>query len=277
MYKKLGILVYTNETNLPILELFLKYFFKYNPTFGYPIYIVSNRFTNTTLPHQDKVTYLDGNVEWNSQGRHFSQTINNVLFQIEEEYIFYFCEDYMLTEPIDIIALNNLLQLMQDENIDMFSFASMYANTYNWHLFNIDYNKYNFNSNTIYHTDVEYKHAYSVQPCIWKKTSLQQLLSDNPNASLHDMDNSILEKKDKYKLACTHFKIYDLCCPPDYFVIGYKEIVRHGVFLMKLNGHAFDDNNHGEVFVKKIIKENNLHNKPQYDKYIGFDKALITW
>jgi deoxyadenosine/deoxycytidine kinase len=76
MYKKLGILVYTNETNLPILELFLKYFFKYNPTFSYPIYIVSNRFTNTTLPHQDKVTYLDGNVEWNSQGRHFSQTIN---------------------------------------------------------------------------------------------------------------------------------------------------------------------------------------------------------
>jgi hypothetical protein len=91
------------------------------------------------------------------------------------------------------------------------------------------------------------------------------------------MDNSKLNNKDKYKLICTNFKIYDMCCPPEYFIIGYHEIVRHGVFLMELNGHDHMKDNHWDLFVKSIIKENDLHNKPEYDKYIGFDKALITW
>jgi hypothetical protein len=37
------------------------------------------------------------------------------------------------------------------------------------------------------------------------------------------------------------------------------------------------EGSHGDVFMKKLIKENNLHNNPNYDRYIGFDKSLITW
>lgn len=269
--------IYTNETNLPILELFLKYFFKHNPDFTYPIYAVSNNFTKTDLPYQDKVTYLSGNVEWNSQGKHFSQTLSNVLPQIKEEYIFYFCEDYILTNSIHISALESLLKLMQDENIDMFSFASSYPVINNWSLLDVECSKYSFEPNTFYTTDNQYKHAYSVQPCIWKKSSLQQLLADNPEASLHDMDNSVLNNKDNYKIICTNYKIYDGCCPPEYFIIGYAEIIRHGVFLMALNGHDHMENTFQDNFLKQLIKENQLHLKPEYDRYIGFDKSLITW
>ena len=41
----LAVVVYTNETNLPILQLFLDYFFKNNPNFNLSIYAVANRFT----------------------------------------------------------------------------------------------------------------------------------------------------------------------------------------------------------------------------------------
>jgi hypothetical protein len=273
----IGVVVYTNETNLPILELFLKYFFKHNPNFIYPIYVVSNNLTKTELPYQDKVTYLSGNVEWNSQGKHFSQTLFNVLPQIKEEYIFYFCEDYILTNPIHVSALENLLKLMQDENVDMFSFASSYPINHKWPLLDVECSKYSFEPNTFYSTDNQYKHAYSVQPCVWRKSSLQQLLIDNPEASLHDMDNSVLNNKDNYKIICTNYKIYDGCCPPEYFIIGYVEIIRHGVFLMALNGHDYIENTFQDIFLKQLIKENDIRNKPEYDKYIGFDKNLIMW
>lgn len=273
----IGIVVYTNETNLPILKLFLKYLFKYNSNIKIPIYAVANKFTKSDLPYSDKVTYLSANVEWSSTGAHFASTLNNVLPQIKEDYIFYFCEDYIMTNPINTGALNALTKLIDDERIDMFSFASMYASRFGWTTMDIDYTGYGFNSNIFYYTDIEYKHAFSVQPCIWKKLSLYKLVQDNPNMSLHDMDNSILKGKDQYNLACTDFKIYDGAYEPEYFIIGYKEIIRHGVFLMALNGHDHMEGNHSDVFMKEILKENNLHNDPDYDRYIGFDKSLITW
>ena len=166
---------------------------------------------------------------------------------------------------------------MQDENVDMFSFASSYPVNHKWPLLDVECSKYSFEPNTFYSTDNQYKHAYSVQPCIWKKSSLQQLLIDNPEASLHDMDNSVLNNKDNYKIICTNYKIYDGCCPPEYFIMGYIEIIRHGVFLMALNGHDYIENTFQDEFLKQLIKETQLHTKPEYDKYIGFDKSLITW
>jgi hypothetical protein len=165
---------------------------------------------------------------------------------------------------------------MHDKNIDMCSFASSYPTTNQWPLLNVECSKYHFQPNTFYKTDNQYKHAYSVQPCIWKKSSLQQLLNDNPSASLHDMDNSILINKDNYNIICTNYKIYDGCCPPEYFIIGYVEIIRHGVFLMALNGHEHMEGSYQDIFLKQLIKDNNLHNKSEYNKYIGFDKTLVT-
>jgi hypothetical protein len=268
----IGFVIYTNETNLPILKLFLKYFFKHNPSFNFPIYAVSNKFTRTDLPYNDKVDYLSGEVEWHSAGGHFSQTLINVLPQIKEDYIFYFCEDYILTDSIDLEKLEQLLLMMQSENIDMFSFASMYPVNHGWSQIEQQYFEI-----PLYKVNLHYEHAYSVQPCIWKKSSLQNILQDNPFASLHDMDNSILKNKDQYKITCTDLKIYDQAFQPDYFIVGYKEIIRHGVFLMTLNGQTMLEDNHAEVFIRKLIKDENLHNNPEYDKYILFDKKLITW
>ena len=266
----LAVVVYTNENNLPILQLFLDYFFKHNPNFNLPIYVVGNKFTKPELPYSDKVKYLAGNVEFNSAGGHFSETLRNVLPQIEEDYIFYFCEDYILTYPIDQNSLTTLMQMIQYENIDLFSFGSVYPINNGFSSFDKQYFEI-----PLYYADPNYRHTYNVQPGIWKKQSLLQLLNDNPSCSLHDMDNSILNNKDKYKVICTNLKIYDGCCPPDYFVIGYKEVIRHGVFLLVDNGINSDKNNHIEIFVQKLIKDNNIHKKPEYDRYILFDKNII--
>lgn len=272
----IGFVVYTNENNLPILRLFLDYFFKNNPDFNFSLYVVANRFTKTDLPYQDKVTYLSGNVEFQNNGSHFSETLRNVLPQIKEDYIFYFCEDYILTDPIDIKGLNNLVQLMSDENIDLFSFASSYSKIYNRPILNIDYTKYGFEPDIFHHMDNNYQHAFSVQPCIWKKSSFIKLLQDNPGASLHDMDCSELKNKDIYKIICTGFYIYDLGYDPEYFIIGYKEVIRYGVFLISFNGHEHLLGTHGDTFIKQMIKENNLIYDSEYDKYIGFDKNLLA-
>jgi hypothetical protein len=271
----LAVVVYTNETNLPILKLFLNYFFKNNPNFALPIYVVANKFTKSDLPHQDKVKYLPGNVEFQHNGGHFSETLRNVLSQIKEDYIFYFCEDYVSRDPIDVDALGRLLNMIQDENIDMFTFGSVYAINHGYPVFNIDYKKYKFDNGIFYTMDLNYQHAYTVQPCIWNKASLFKLLQDNPTCSLHDMDNSRLNNKNNYKIICTNFKIYDGCCPPEYFIIGYEEIVRHGVFLLVDNGISSDRTNHAELFVQKVILDNDLHKNPEYDRYFGFDKSLI--
>jgi len=271
----LAVVVYTNETNLPILKLFLNYFFKNNPNFDLSVYVVANKFTKSDLPYQDKVKYLPGNVEFQCNGGHFSETLRNVLPQIKEDYVFYFCEDYISRDPIDIGALERLLNMIQDENIDMFTFGSVYAINHGYPVFNIDYEKYEFDSGIFYTMDLNYQHAYTVQPCIWKKSSLLNLLKDNPSCSLHDMDNSILNNKNNYKIICTNFKIYDGCCPPEYFIIGYEEVVRHGVFLLVDNGISSDRTNHAELFVQKVILDNDLHKNPEYDRYFGFDKSLI--
>jgi hypothetical protein len=266
----LAIVVYTNETNLPILQLFLDYFFKHNLNFNLPVYVVGNRFTKSDLPHLDKVKYIAGDVEFHYDGKHFSETLRNVIPQIKEEYIFYFCEDYILTYSIDQNSLTTLMQMIQYENIDLFTFGSVYPVNHGFSLFDKQYFEI-----PLYHVDLNYQHAYNVQPGVWKKQSLLQLLNDNPSCSLHDMDNSILNNKDKYKVICTNLKIYDGCCLPDYFIIGYKEIIRHGVFLLVDNGTGQNRDNHIESFIQKLIKDNNLHKKPEYDRYILFDKNII--
>lgn len=269
----LAIVVYTNETNLPILQLFLDYFFKNNPNINLPIYVVGNKFTKFELPYLGKVKYLAGYVEFQSNGGHFSETLRTVLPQIKEDYIFYFCEDYILTYSIDENALTTLMQMIQYENIDMFSFASMYPINHNFSAFDKQYFEI-----PLYNIDTNYRHAFSVQPCIWKKSSLLELLNDNPSASLHDMDNSYLQNKDKYKMVCTNLRIYDQAYEPDYFIVGYKEIIRHGVFLSNHNGQIMEDDNHAEIFIRKLIKDNNLHRNPEYDRYILFDKNIVdTW
>ena len=164
----LCVLIYANQTSIPILKLFLKYFFEYNPNFKYPIYVVANSFTTTDLPCNDKVTYLSGNVPFHDKGGHFSQTLTNVLPQIKEDYIFYFCEDYILTNTIDQNSLVTLLQMMQNENIDVFSFASMYPVNHGFSKFDQHYFEI-----PLYKVDLNYRHAYSVQPCVWKKSSLK--------------------------------------------------------------------------------------------------------
>ena len=120
---KYCILIYTNENNIPIIELFLKKFFHYNPHYNGKIYVVSNNYLESDLPYSDKITYLYGNVLFNKYGSHFSQTMKNILPYIDEENIFFFCDDYFLLNPIDINKLNKLCDFISNEKIDLFSFA----------------------------------------------------------------------------------------------------------------------------------------------------------
>jgi len=268
----LAIAVYTNKAYVPILNLFLHELFRLNRDINIPIYAISNEFESEKV-YEDKVVYLDSKVEWHSQGNNFSDVLRKTLPQIKEDYIFWFCDDYVLTDSIDIQKLSNLLRLVQDENLDIFSFASI-PQASSYIKMDISYDTYEFPNEIFYYTDNNYLHKFSVQPCIWKKSSLIKIVSEN-QISLHDMDCSRIQNSEQYLAGCTTYRIFDVCptCP-ERFIISYIEVIRHGVFQLVWNGAPIYEEWPQHNMLVDIILYYNLHKKEEYKRFLNDESIL---
>ena len=288
--EKLHVVFNTNERNFPIVNLALKYFCHHNSPDGFNVSVIANKLPKTDLLYTDRVNYISGDIGFCPSGTHFGTTITKALNQIKEEFIFFFCDDYILTKHIDLKKLNILLSMIEKEQIDYFSFASSDPERFNFKKYEVK-DVYDIEKDKFYIIPPDFRHAYSVQPCIWKKSSLQELLKHNPNLTLHAMDNSSIADKSGYyrqlkddvlrynpwpnpeheynfKMLSTSFKIFDLCCPPENFIIEYREVIRHGAFHIKENGFDSVDKYHGQEFVTNLIREEKLELKPEYAKYL---------
>jgi hypothetical protein len=129
-----------------------------------------------------------------------------------------------------------------------------------WKQPDINLSEYGFPDNCFYEFDDTVRHMYSVQPCIWKKSSLIELLNHNPELTLHQLDNTDVYNKrgERRNLIEKHGYLFyetkenffnygfnNFCYhhPPltyhvdekpmssDFLLIDYIEIVRHGKFL----------------------------------------------
>lgn len=267
-----AIVVYTNQAYIPILQLFLDEFYEWNPDVKIPIYVLSNSFP-TIKPYNEKVTYIEAGVDWDPYGRHFSKVVKASLEKVKEDYIFWFCEDYILNDAIDIKKLNGLLQLFKDKQLDVFSFASI-VHAPEYEKIEAEYNVYGLEGETFFYTDNDYLHKFSVQPCIWKKDSLIKLVNEN-DISLHDLDCSRVIEREKYIAGCTSYRIFDVCptCP-EKFIISYVEVIRHGVFQFTENGLNVDKVYND--YLRKLVIKYNIHEKQEYNKFISFDKCFFT-
>jgi hypothetical protein len=268
LLNNLAVVVYTNETNFPVLNLFLQYFRKHCPVKDAHVYVITNRVPET-VKYTENITYLPGNAEFDGQGRHFSETLKNTLPQIDGDYIFWFCEDYLLTDELDIVTLEKLFRLIVDKELDMFSFAS-WPQAGSFKPIEAEYESYGLAGEQFYYAADDYMHKLSVQPCIWKKSSLMRLVTEN-QINLHDLDCSRVDNISSYNVGCTTYRIFDVCptCP-ERFVLSYIECIRHGVFLLAGNGfHLYDYWCHDLLI--DIIFENNLHKNSEYNKYIMFN------
>jgi hypothetical protein len=273
----IAFVVFTNENNFPIFKLFYKFFKKNTSRLDVKLYVISNRHLTDFQPNDSNTILLSGETPYDSQGMHFYETVQKCIKEIKEKYIFLFCDDYLISQSFDVDTFSKLLKLIDLENIDMFSFGTHYSSAKNRPKFFIDYNKYGFNDLIFYELNHDnYLHAFSVQPCIWNKESFISLLNDNANISLHDLDCSKIKNKEKYTIIGTDFYMNDAAFEPKPFIFDYKEIIRFGVFLLTLNSLSSIKESHIEKFIIQLIKDEDILNKPEYDKYILFDKNLLN-
>lgn len=301
-------LIYSNENTLPIVEVSLKYFDKYLGLDNIKISVASNRFLTNNLPYKDKVNYISADVDFATDGFHFGKTLSNAVNKIDEQFIFYFCEDYIHIKPVEWERFRNLVNLLDKENIDLFTFSSFQPekfNTYNvpgtFKLFEKSTN-YGFESDELYYVGEEQIHRYSLQPGLWKRECLKEILSYNPNMKLHYLDSShICGKKGTYRerklepfqqyipwsdieerydhrVLTSKYMVFDYY--PEggqQFVIGYVEMIRNG----KICFHGCDVLNQLEEshWVRKaidnIVKENDMYNDSRYSKFLGNSKIYF--
>lgn len=282
--------IHANEKTLPIAGLCLSYFEKYCGLDNINISVIGNKFITDNLPYKDKVNYISPNIDFDDGGHHFSPVLTKACNEIKEDYIFFFCEDYMLVEDVDFNALDKLVALMNGDNVDMFSFAANQpaANNFQKYENNV---KYGFVENDIYHVWDGYMYQYSVQPCLWRKSSLLELLNHNPTLRLHHLDTSHIKgkagtyrtidhsgsaqkyvgwtEKDKYnhKILCPRHMIFDYYPEAGQrFVINYIEVLKTGKFILPENSRLAVDNRIVQL-IFKMIDDNNLKNNPDFNRY----------
>lgn len=259
MNSDVSVLVYTNERGISITDLTLPRVITAFEDVGCNIYLTANKLPSSYNIYN--VNYINAGVEFSSNGGHYSQTLQHALKVIPEDYILFLCDDYLFRSKIKQNVFENIVALIKNYDVDYFSFASLcYCDVIikNWKSPDIELKKFNLEG-TLYEIDNDYRHLYSVQPCIWKKTSLIKLLECNPSLSLWDMDNTAIcntQGKSRYLNYETNlyentpetaldfnFKNFTINLPPltynidnrqpdsDFYVLDYGEVIRHGKFI----------------------------------------------
>lgn len=273
--QNLRFLINTHDKNLSLAELSLKYFFKHNKRDDLKITIVSNKFNTQDLKYSDRVTYHSSNLNLHCQGYHFKDTMLSALNEISEDYIFFLLDDYFFIEEIKYDDLNDALNLMKCENIDYFGFDDIGGI-----LKLSDFEKLNSSCESkikdeLYLRHKDYQYLFSVQPCIWKRKSLIELLESHENISLHDLDETksyIRESGLKFKSTMSGLRsCFDYAFnidlqkrPDDYYIIAYTEIVRHGCFNIPENGKPVSPNDYSVRFTYNLIEEEDLGSKKEF-------------
>lgn len=272
-------LVYTNETYLPIANLTMSEFDKFNGPISQNRYLVSNKIRDFQFDAQN-TTFIDCDVQFDGTGKHFSQTMMKALSQINEEYIIFFCDDYLPIGKVKWNILSELFEVIKNENIDFISFSYM-PQSRQWEKFNVSLPS--LPNKNLYFIPDNYMYLYSVQPCIWKKSSLSYVLSNNPEISLHHFDTTNLKNKEGFertmdvktstwnpyphgsqnygfKCLCTDYTGFDEQENYDYFIFPYVEIMRHGFFNMWHETNT-------KRFLEKYIIEKDIDNNPHLKRF----------
>lgn len=261
MITDVSFLVFTNEMHFSILNLTLPFLIKNVEQLNRPIYVVSNKIPNETRPVGAE--YIDANEPFSSSGHHFRNTLMTALKHIDSKYVVFMCDDYLVQSAVKADRFNGIINMMDDLSIDFFSMASQKHMEHiipSWKRLDTDLSKYNLPNGCIYELADYIRHMYSVQPCVWKVSSLITLLSYNENMSLHELDSTDIRNmrgKRRTLTAESGFNLYtkdsdfmdygfrNFCyhLPPltynaderaigsDYFIFDYIEIVRHGKFI----------------------------------------------
>jgi hypothetical protein len=243
-------------------------------------YMVSNKIVNFEFKSQN-TTFIDCNIQFDGTGKHFSKTMIDALSKINEEYIIFFCDDYLSIGKTKWNILSELIELVETEGIDFISFSYM-PQSKQWNKFNASLPS--LPDKNLYFIPDNYMYLYSVQPCIWKKSSLLDVLTNNPEISLHDFDTTNIKNREGFtrtmdvktstwnpypngsqsygfKCLCTDYSGFDEQINYDWFIFPYVEIIRHGFFNMWHETNT-------KRFLEKYIIEKDIDNNEYIKKFV---------
>jgi hypothetical protein len=280
--------VFTNESYFGINHVTIPQLIKNTKHLNVKINLISNKF-----PEHERfvgVNYIESNILFDGSGHHFRDTMLYALERIDEKYIFFLCDDYIFRSPVKETTFNSITKILDDLNGDFLSLSTqkhMGAFIPSWDKVVSNFQHYGFPDGSLCYMPDEYCHLYSVQPCVWKKDSLVELLKFNPGLSLHDLDNLNIvnkkgEKRDRNPLILFYhekpgffdygFKNIGIYLDPigfnaderipnsDYLIIDYCEVIRHGKIMEA-------DTNSKRYFLELIETDEYINIKEKLNKF----------
>ena len=268
----LSVVYFTNEKGFGLAELAVDYFKKYSNNLK--INIVSNMISEGYVFRHDDIQHHNMGVPYNDIGKHFGESMLKYLKSVDDEYIFFFCDDYFLIDDIKEDDLNTLIKFMQCENVDYFGFDDMCNECGLMGKVMYESKCYHEQSDMFVVRNRDNQYLYSVQPCIWKRETFIKVLSDG--VSLHDLDETKQHIKDIDGIVAlgndlpSHmtYKSQEEINKINYFILSYAEIVRHGVFIVPENNPSRFENEIQTKIVRDLCKDETMNKKPFFTKLL---------
>ena len=283
MNKKIETVIFTNEVYSDILNVTLPRIIKHLKPINIRINVVSNKsIDNIDL---SDANFINTDTIFSPSGNHFRDSMIKALEFIDSEYILFFCDDYMINSDINTDNFHNVMKIIEHYNCDFFSFSSLnYCDHIisKWNKINTDLSQFNIGGGILYEIPNNYRHLYSVQPCIWKKSSLIDILTYNEGLSIGSLDNTNIKNKKGNLRNLNHetnyydetdetaydygfinltinyppfsYNIDDRTIGSDFFVFDYGEILRHGKIM-------YSDTNSKKILMSFLEKNEHIKQK----------------
>lgn len=270
--ENLSVVFFTNQNGFGLAKIASEYFKKNSESLR--IHIVSNKLPQNIETPPERILYHDMDVNYDFSGKHFGESMSKFLNSIDDEFIFFFCDDYFVIDKVKEDELEQLVDYLKCENIDYFGFDEMNPGSTK-QLERIYESKCEHpDSQNFVIRNRDHEYLYSVQPCIWKRESFLKILQNG--VSLHDLDHTKQFIKDVDGIVALGNKLIshmtylsqESINKINYFIISYAEIVRHGVFMIPENNPSRHEHEIQVQIVRELCKNEDIVKQDFFKKLL---------
>jgi hypothetical protein len=256
-FNRIRFIIYTNESNLSLAGVALNEFLLHAPK-DVKVNVVSNKIPeNKNLKNSD--LYYSADIE-QKNGKQFSSVLLKFLESIDEDYIFFNCDDYIVYKEIEKSDFNKLINFIDFHKVDYFSFdKKLFSDTISFEVFKNNF----YENNLINIISKNHYYRFSVQPCVWKKSSLMDVLRNFVDINVQELETSEeIRKLDLLTLGVNWHNLgISIPANPGYdthFCYSWAEVVRSGVFISTANGFTVNEMDFNCVINRKLIEDYNM-------------------
>lgn len=265
-FHKIHFIIYTNDYNISLSQVSLEEFLKNSPK-NTKIKVLTNNIPENIILNRSDLFY-NGNIK-QKEGKQFSEVILNFLKKIDEDYVLFNCDDYIVNKKIEKSDFNKLIDFMDFYNVDYFSFDKMKSHS-DISTFTIFENKF-YENGLINIIPNDHFYRYSVQPCIWKRSSLIELLEKFQEISVHDLETHHEIRKTNYLTLGVNWNKFGDLTQKDFiydshFCYSTVEVIRSGVFIHSMNGFPVNESDYVSITINKLIDKYNMCDSSNFDK-----------